>query len=236
MTGASPQRCRPSRARPAGRGDRPACGICWRAPLGVREAGRGRHRQQERCRVGETPGQGERETAALTVEQVQTLFDHLEETGDQLEYLHHLAAQTRLRRGNCQGCGGVASTWTRAHSPSPSSGVHSDAGAVVADTKTDAGRRVLPIPSTLLPVLKRAKKSSAAPPFSGMPNAAFTQRHSKDDDVTSTAFAVTRRPPNALTHETTGSDHPAGARGTSPVCAISRMTSATSVLMPASAS
>lgn len=47
-------------------------------------------------------------------------------------------------------------------STSRGSGCHSEAGAVVADTKTDAGKRELPIPATLLPVLKRSRRRSAA--------------------------------------------------------------------------
>ncbi len=108
------------------------------------------------------PARGERETATLTVEQVRQLFDYLEKSGDRLEHLHHLAVQMGLRRGELSGLRWSdidvdAETLTVAQQR-----VHSDAGAVVADTKTDAGRRVLPIPATLLPVLKRSKTRSKA--------------------------------------------------------------------------
>ncbi|MGA5538623.1 site-specific integrase [Mycolicibacterium nivoides] len=103
------------------------------------------------------PARSEREIATLTVEQVKKLFTYLETSGDRLEHLHHLAVQMGLRRGELSGLRWSdidldAATLTIAHQR-----VHSEAGAVVTETKTDAGRRVLPIPSTLLPVLRRAK-------------------------------------------------------------------------------
>lgn len=109
------------------------------------------------------PSRGEREApTTMTVAQCQQLFDHLESSGDRLEHLHHLAVQTGLRRGELAGLQWEdidleAETITVVRQR-----VHSEAGAVVADTKTEAGRRTLPIPSTLLPVLKRARKRSAA--------------------------------------------------------------------------
>lgn len=108
------------------------------------------------------PAKGERETATLTVDQVQQLFDYLETSGNRLEHLHHLAVQTGLRRGELSGLRWSDIDLDAATLTVAQQRVHSDAGAVVADTKTDAGRRVLPIPSTLLPVLKRAKKRTAA--------------------------------------------------------------------------
>jgi integrase len=108
------------------------------------------------------PARGDRDKDTLTVAQVQQLFDYLERTQDRLEHLHHLAVQTGLRRGELAGLKWSdidleAATLTVARQR-----VHSDAGAVVADTKTDAGRRTLPLPSTLLPVLKRARERAAA--------------------------------------------------------------------------
>lgn len=108
------------------------------------------------------PSLAERDKATMTVEQIQQLFDYLEANGDRLEHLHHLAVQTGLRRGELAGLKWSdidldAATMTVARQR-----VHSEAGAVVADTKTDAGRRVLPIPATLLPVLKRARRRAAA--------------------------------------------------------------------------
>src|SRR5262249_45190420 len=102
------------------------------------------------------PALDDREKITMTVAQIQTLFDYLEKTGDRLEHLHQRAVQTGLRRGERAGLrwGDInfdAGTITVARQR-----VHSDAGAVVADTKTDAGRRTLPIPATLAPVLKRA--------------------------------------------------------------------------------
>ncbi|SIL98932.1 gp41 protein [Mycobacteroides abscessus subsp. abscessus] len=106
------------------------------------------------------PGRGEKETRTLTVAQVQALFDHLEFTKNRLEHVHNLAAQTALRRGEIAGL-----MWTDIDLDKKTitvlrQRVHSDAGAVLSDTKTDAGRRVLPIPATLLPVLKRAAARS----------------------------------------------------------------------------
>lgn len=108
------------------------------------------------------PSLGERDNNTMTVEQIQQLFDYLETTDDRLEHLHHLAVQTGLRRGELAGLKWSdidfdAETITVARQR-----VHSEAGAVVADTKTDAGRRELPIPATLLPVLKRARRRAAA--------------------------------------------------------------------------
>jgi integrase len=108
------------------------------------------------------PAKGEQETATLTVEQVQKLFDNLEKSGNRLEHLHHLAVQMGLRRGELAGLRWSDIDLDAATLTVAQQRVHSDAGAVVADTKTDAGRRVLPIPSTLLPVLKRARTRSKA--------------------------------------------------------------------------
>jgi integrase len=109
-----------------------------------------------------TPSLGERDNNTMTVEQIQQLFDHLETTGDRLEHLYHLAVQTGLRRGELAGL-----KWSDIDLDAETINVtrqrvHSEAGAVVADTKTDAGKRELPIPATLLPVLKRARRRSAA--------------------------------------------------------------------------
>ncbi|MFA5707516.1 tyrosine-type recombinase/integrase [Mycolicibacterium sp.] len=107
------------------------------------------------------PALGERDTTTMTVAQCQQLFDYLESTEHRLEHLLHLAVQTGLRRGELAGLKWSdidldAATMTVARQR-----VHSEAGAVVTETKTDAGRRKLPIPATLLPVLKRARKRSA---------------------------------------------------------------------------
>ncbi|MGV0596780.1 site-specific integrase [Mycolicibacterium porcinum] len=85
------------------------------------------------------------------------LFTHLETSGDRLEHLHHLAVQMGLRRGELSGLRWSDIDLDAATLTIAQQRVHSEAGAVVAETKTDAGRRVLPIPSTLLPVLRRAK-------------------------------------------------------------------------------
>lgn len=106
------------------------------------------------------PPRGEKETKTLTVEQVQALFDHLESTKNRLEHVHHLAAQTALRRGEIAGLMWSDIDFDKETITVMRQRVHSDAGAVVADTKTEAGRRVLPIPATLLPVLKRAAARS----------------------------------------------------------------------------
>lgn len=98
--------------------------------------------------------------ATLTVPQLQQLFRSLER--DRLEHLHHLAVQAGLRRGELAGLkwGDIdfdGKTMTVARQR-----VHERAGVRVAETKTDAGRRVIPIPSTLLPVLERARVREAA--------------------------------------------------------------------------
>ncbi|BBX37619.1 gp41 protein [Mycolicibacterium mageritense DSM 44476 = CIP 104973] len=108
------------------------------------------------------PARVKRAKVTLTVAQCQHLFDHLESTRDRLEHMHHLALQAGMRRGELAGLKWddidlEAETMTVARQR-----VHSEAGAVEADTKTDAGRRTLPIPSTLLPVLKRAVLRSEA--------------------------------------------------------------------------
>jgi integrase len=106
------------------------------------------------------PALGDRERRTLTVAQVQTLFDHLEASADRLEHLHHLAVQTGLRRGELAGLHWDDIDLVRGTIAVHQQRVHSAAGAVVADTKTDAGKRVLPTPATLLPVLKRARTRS----------------------------------------------------------------------------
>lgn len=103
------------------------------------------------------PKRGKHAKVTLTVAQCQELFDHLESTGNRLEHMHHLALQAGMRRGELAGLKWsdidlAAETMTVARQR-----VHSEEGAVEADTKTDAGRRTVPIPSTLLPVLKRAR-------------------------------------------------------------------------------
>lgn len=103
------------------------------------------------------PAVARRDTVTMTVTQCQQLFDHMESTGHRLEHMIHLAVQTGMRRGELAGLKWSdidleVKTITVARQR-----VHSEAGAVVAETKTDASRRVLPIPATLLPVLKRAQ-------------------------------------------------------------------------------
>ncbi|MCB0929822.1 MAG: site-specific integrase [Mycobacterium sp.] len=102
------------------------------------------------------------EHATLTVGQLQQLFASLE--GDRLEHLHHLAVQTGLRRGELAGL-----RWedVRLDEKPPrilvrQQRVHERAGVRLAETKTDAGTREIPIPSTLLSILKRAKKRADA--------------------------------------------------------------------------
>lgn len=116
--------------------------------------------QRNTAALVKPPSLAERKSNTMTVKQIQQLFDYLEISGNRLEHLHHLAVQTGLRRGEIAGLKWSdidfgARTMTVARQR-----VHSDAGATVADTKTDAGRRKLPIPATLLPVLKRAKARS----------------------------------------------------------------------------
>lgn len=108
------------------------------------------------------PTRVKRAKATMTVAQCQQLFDRLQSTGHRLEHMHHLALQAGMRRGELAGLKWDdidldAETMTVARQR-----VHSEAGAVEADTKTDAGRRTLPIPSTLVPVLKRARLRAEA--------------------------------------------------------------------------
>ncbi|MFC7754597.1 site-specific integrase [Tsukamurella soli] len=108
-----------------------------------------------------TPPPAEKfEHQTLTVEQVQTLFRSLET--DRLEHLHHLALQLGLRRGELAGL-----RWENVHLEGAAPHVHIDAtrlhteaGAQEGPPKTEESIRDVPIPSTLLPVLKRARKRS----------------------------------------------------------------------------
>ncbi|HUH71210.1 MAG TPA: site-specific integrase [Mycobacterium sp.] len=96
----------------------------------------------------------------LTVEQMRTLFASLE--SDRLEHLHHLALQAGLRRGELAGL-----RWENADLDSDAPTItidtqrlHSADGAVEGAPKTAESVRVLPIPATLLPILKRARVRS----------------------------------------------------------------------------
>lgn len=99
------------------------------------------------------------EMRTLTVEQVETLFAHI--SGERLEPFVHLAL-LGLRRGEI---GGLRWTAIDLDSTPPTLTVTSNrvavaGGAAEADPKTEAGRRVLPIPDELLPILRRARQRS----------------------------------------------------------------------------
>jgi len=99
------------------------------------------------------------EMHTLSVEQVETLFTHM--AGDRLELFVHLAL-LGLRRGEI-----AALRWSVIDLDSAppaltvaASRVAVTGGAAESDPKTDAGRRELPIPDELLPILRRARQRS----------------------------------------------------------------------------
>ncbi|WP_100472624.1 tyrosine-type recombinase/integrase [Mycobacteroides abscessus] len=95
----------------------------------------------------------------MSVEQVETLFEHME--GERLELFVHLALMG-LRRGEI---GGLRWSAIDLESTAPTLSVSLnrvavDGGTSEADPKTEAGRRELPIPDELLPLVRRARKRS----------------------------------------------------------------------------
>jgi integrase len=117
-------------------------------------------RYEVRVHLAPSPPTAAFEHKTLTVEQVRTLYKSLE--SDRLEHLHPLALHG-LRRGALAGLlwedidlDSSTPTLTIRHQRLVTEGGAVDGSA----TKTDAGERTLPIPSTLQAVLKRARTRS----------------------------------------------------------------------------
>lgn len=100
------------------------------------------------------------EHETLTVEQMQQLFVSLE--SDRLEHLHHIALQIGARRGEIGGLRWPKIDLVAQLMTLDETRIQEDGAAVAGKTKTVKSTRVIPIPDTLLPVLKRAATRSKA--------------------------------------------------------------------------
>jgi integrase len=99
------------------------------------------------------------EMHTLSVEQVETLFAHMSE--QRLELFVHLAF-LGLRRGEIAALRwpGIDLDSTPPTLTVAANRVAVSGGAAESDPKTDAGRRLLPVPGELLPILRRARQRS----------------------------------------------------------------------------